>query len=326
MFYARAMSCFALAASIGLAACTDDPTSPVRESVAADYEGRPPIFNRGCNGDNASQLSTTPPTVRQPQLERVIVYGSPVQRPYRGFGDLESYGGVTQTFIYDRNMLDQCSFGTDNTFEVGGAVEDDTLDVPIEAPDGIEQEVWDALTPRVKKQLREAAWYLADHWVPNDIPGLGLITKEARRGLIFAVLARGYMTALERSADRRRETTLWHESSWRRGQPFTYSETLRLDALVLGCSTIIQFRELRSWNVEQAEEYASRVVAAWGADRTQNGANRYLETQLSNLGAIGAQMGRNGDTCAQAARYHFSNRPTDLYDPVQPGGRDEFLF
>jgi len=320
------MSCIALVTTLGIAACTDASTAPKRGDVAADYTERPPIFNSGCNGNNASQLRAFRATFRQPQLQRVIVYGSPVQRPYRGYGDLDSYGGVTNTYVYDRDMLDECSFGTERTFAVVGPVADDTLDVPAEAPEGISQEIWDALTPRVKKQLREAAWYLADHWVPNDIPGIGLITLSARRALIFEALAQGYQRSQGRTPDRRRETVMWHEASFRRGTALNGNESLRIDAILIGCSAALQFRELNSWLPSQAEAYASRVTAAWAADRTQGYANRYLESQLSHLGAIGAALGREGTTCGQAARYHFENRPSDLYDPTQPGSPDEFLF
>lgn len=329
MSFARTMSYIAVAATCSLSACTDDTRSPLDPVVSADWEEwnpRPPAFNQGCNGNNASQLMAFRATFRQPPLQRVLVYGSPVQRPYRGYGDSEMYGGVTQTFTYDRDMLDQCSFGTDKTFEVGGEVADDTLDVPIEAPDGIDQELWNSIPPRVKKQLREAAWYLADHWIPNDIPEVGNVIREVRRGMIFAVLARNYRTSVDQTPDRRRETLLWHEANHRNGRQLNSNELRRVDALLLGCATSMQFRTLNSWLPQTAEEYASRVTAGWAADQTQNGADRYLESQLAALGAIGAQMGREGTSCAQAARYHFQNRPTDLYDPVQPGNPDAFLF
>ena len=104
---------------------------------------------------------------------------------------------------------------------------------------------------------------------------------------------------------------------------------MRVDALLMGCSTIQSFRELQSWNAQQAEDWASRVVAAWASDETQDAALRFLEPQLSRLGAIGAQIGRDGTSCAQGARYHFENRTRDLYDPSQDGsggGYNPFLF
>jgi hypothetical protein len=329
MNLSRIMHSLAAATTLGFAACTDAPTSVLPEPVSADYEGRPPIFNTGCSGNNAFQLRATRvlrATFRQPQLQRVVVYGNPLPRLYRGYGDSESYGGVTATYVYDRDQLDQCSFGAERTFAVDGAVGDDTLDVPAIAPDGIPQDLWDAMTPRVKKQLREAAWYLADHYIPNDIPGVGNVIRETRRGLIFAALARGYQASLDRTPDRRQEALMWHQSTWRGNTALTSSESMRLDALILGCSTALQFRELRSWLPSQAEEWASRMAAAWAADRTQGHADRYLETQLSNLGALGAHMGREGISCGQAARYHFENRPNDLYDPKQPGSPDAFFF
>lgn len=326
MSFTRTMRIIVVAVPVGLAACTSDSVSPVASEASADWQPRPPVFNAGCQGSNAFQLRARRVTFRQPQLQRVLVYGAPMQRPYRGYGDSEMYGGVTQTFTYDRDMLDQCSFGTGQTFQVAGAVTDDTLDVPDTAPDGIAQDLWDAITPRVRKQLREAAWYLADHWVPNDLPGVGSVIRETRRGMIFSALAKGYVNSLQRTPDRRSETLAWHSTSWRNGARLSTPESLRLDALIIGCSTVLQFRELRSWLPSQAEEWASRLAAAWAADRTQGFADRYLESQLARLGAIGAQMGREGTTCGQAARYHFENRPTDLYDPAQPGSPDAFQF
>jgi hypothetical protein len=329
MNFSRIMHSLAAATTLGFAACTDAPTSVLPEPVSADYEGRPPIFNTGCSGNNAFQLRATRvlrATFRQPQLQRVVVYGNPLPRLYRGYGDSESYGGVTATYVYDRDQLDQCSFGAERTFAVDGAVGDDTLDVPAIAPDGIPQDLWDAMTPRVKKQLREAAWYLADHYIPNDIPGVGNVIRETRRGLIFAALARGYQASLDRTPDRRQETLAWVAMPMQGSRALTSSESLRLDALIIGCSTALQFRELNSWLPSQAEEWASRLAASWGADRTQGSADRYLETQLAHLGAIGAQMGREGTSCGQAARYHFENRPNDLFDPKQPGSPDAFFF
>jgi hypothetical protein len=331
MSFARTMSHVALATTLGLAACTDAAKDTLAPEVSADYDEngnwipRPPVFNQGCNGNNSMQLSARPATFRQPQLERVIVYGAPVQRPYRGYGDSEMYAGITQTFTYNRDMLDQCSFGTQNTFQVGGPVEDDTLDAPEVAPEGVDQEVWNSLPPRVRKQLFEAASYLADHYITNDIPEIGSVARGIRTGLIFSALARGFNDSQAQLGDRRRETVMWHETRGTNRQ-LNERELQRIDALLLGCATSTRFRGLRSWLPSTAEEYAARVAAAWAADQTQYGADRYLETQLALLGAIGAQMGREGTSCAQAARYHFENRTKDLYDPTQPGNPNENLF
>jgi hypothetical protein len=329
MSHSRIWSALTLGLVSTLIACSEDP-SRIAGSANADYEGRPPSFNSGCNGVNGSELrGRTPlrPDVASmgdvpPRLEQVIVYGSPIQRPYRGFGSLDSYGGTTQTYIYDRGILDQCSFGTGNTFEVVGPVEDDTLDVPIEAPEGIPQDLWNSLPPRVKKQLREAAWYLADHWIPNDMPELGGLIKEARRAFFFQALANGYNRAQELRADRRRETEMYayyHDSRYR---ALSSTELMRADALILGCLTAMSFREHSSWSGQQAEDWASRVIAGWASDATQSYTLRYLEPQLSRLAALGAQFGREGDSCGAVARYHFENRPSELFDPPPGGGGD----
>ncbi len=326
MSFARTMSYIAVATTLALAACTDETTSPVNQAVSADVDDwnpRPPVFNQGCNGNNASQLRARRVTFRQPPLQRVIVYGSPVQRPYRGYGDSETYGGVTQTFTYDRDMLDQCSFGTDKTFEVGGIVEDDTLEVSDVAPEGVDQEVWNSVTPRVRKQLFEAAKYLAAHYITNDIPEIGQIAEGLRAGAIFAVLAREYNESLASLPDGRTATLFWHHGRPDDGRRVDAKETQRIDALLIGCSASARFRDLESWLPAQAEEWASRLSAAWAADQTQH-ADRYLEPQLTRLGAIGAQLGRRGYSCAQAAQHHFSSRPNDLYEVDPSGGGNQF--
>ena len=327
MSYTRITSAFALAMVMSLPACTDDRSSRLAGPVSPDWEYRPPVFNSGCNGNNASQLRVSSMGDTPQRLQQVIVYGTPVQRPYRGYGAPEMYGAVTQTFIYDRDMLDQCSFGTDNTFNVVGPVADDTLDAPTAAPDGISQDDWNSLPPRVRKQLREAAWYLAEHWVPNDLPEVGGLIKEARRALIFRVLVNGYNRAMDLRADRRRETEMFAYNHDNRFRALTGSESMRADALIIGCLIAQSFRERVSWNGQQAEEWASRVTAGWASDATQAFTLRYLEPQLSRLAAIGAQLGREGDSCGSAARFHFESRPTELFDVPQGGGGDNpFLF
>ena len=335
MSHARNGASMTLATIIALSGCAKDVTAPTNSINDP--------FGSGCNGNGFQlrtaaplgrigsragdvSLSVMPPTGTPQQLQQVIVYGAPVQRPYRGYGDITSYGGVTTTFTYDRNMLDECSFGDGRTGVPVGEVADDTLDVPIEAPDGISQEDWDRVTPRVKRQLREAAWYLAEFWVPNDIPGIGLLTREARRGLIYAALAKGFNLSQELAPDRRRATIEFVARSRNGDRSMSSSESLRLDAFLLGCATAGQFRNLNSWNADQAENWASRVIAGWAADQTQSGDMRYLEPRLSMLGALGAAAGREGTACSQAAENHFMQVRNDLFDAPQGGGRDDTQF
>ena len=335
MSHARSGASMTLATIIALSGCAKDVTAPTNSINDP--------FGSGCNGNGFQlrtvaptgrigsrtgevSLSVMPPTGTPQQLQQVIVYGTPVQRPYRGYGDITSYGGVTTTFTYDRNLLDECSFGDGRTGVPVGEVADDTLDVPIEAPDGISQEDWDRVTPRVKRQLREAAWYLAEFWVPNDIPGIGLLTREARRGLIYAALAKGFNQSQEQAPDRRRATVDFEAQNRRSTRGLSQTETLRLDAFLLGCSTASQFRNLNSWNADQAESWASRVVSGWAADQTEPGNLRYLEPRLSLLGALGAAAGREGSSCSQAAVNHFQQVTNDLYDPSQGSGDNGTQF
>ena len=323
----------ALALTAVLAGCGDEPTSHIAGAINADLRHVQPSFNEGCGFDGRQLRDPSTGSEQSPgasglvsmngvpgRLQEVIVYGTPLQRPGRGYGSLDSYGGITRTFIYDRYALGECSYPSGNTFTVIGPVDDDTLDVPIEAPDGISQDLWSSLPPAVKKQLREAAWYLADHYVPNDVPGYGELVKDARRGLFFQVLANGYRRAQDLTPGRRRETEMFEAYTRRNRYGLTRNETLRADALLMGCMTVQSFRELRSFTGEQAETWATRVITAWAADATRDYTMRFLEPQLSRLGAIGAQLGREGDSCGSAARYHFENRPTELYDPTPNGG------
>ena len=326
MSHARIWSAITMVMATTLIGCGEDPANRIAGSAAADYKGRAPMLDGGCNGVDGSQLKISSMGDLPQRLEQVVVYGNPVSRSNRGYGDLSSYGAVTNVFIYDRDALDQCSFGAENTFSMIGPVADDTLDAPIEAPDGIPQDIWNELTPRVKKQLREAAWYLAEHWIPNDLPGIGDVIRETRRGMIFAALAKGYFAAQDQRVDRRRATEMFERSNRGNARGLSENELLRVDALTLGCMTVQSFRALRSWNAQQAEEWASRVTSAWASDATQDYTRRYLEPQLARLAAIGAQMGREGDTCSEAARYHFENRTSELYDPSQGDGGNPFLF
>lgn len=330
----------AMALTTALIACRDDPTSRISGSTSLEYGDRPPVFNAGCNGVGGSQLrasssgsstqipgGTTAFGERPQRLEQVIVYGNPVQRPRGGYGAPGTYGGVTQTFIYDRDALDQCSFGTDNTFSVVGPVADDTLDVPEIAPDSIPQDVWNSLPPAVKKQLREAAWYLADHFIPNDMPIFGPLVKDYRRAFYFQKLVEGYNRAMDLKGDRRAETAAFAYTYNSRYHNLSREETLRADALIIGCLTATSFRTQLGWIGQEATDYASRVTAGWASEATQDYTLRYLEPQLAMLGAIGAQFGREGDSCGSVARYHFEQRPNDLFDPAQGGGgTNPFLF
>lgn len=341
MSHTRIRVATAMILATSLIACGEDPTSRIAGSASPTYNEQPPVFNTGCNGVNGSQLrasssgGSTEGSLggltafgdRPQRLEQVIVYGNPVQRPRGGYGAPGTYGGVTQTFIYDRNALDQCSFGTDNTFSVVGPVADDTLDVPVVAPDSIPQDVWNSLPPAVKKQLREAAWYLADHFLPNDMEEFGIIVKMSRRAYYFMKLVDGYNKAMELRSDRRVETRAFALSYNSRNRDLNERETLRADALIIGCLTATSFRTALGWTGQQAEDWASRITAAWASEATQSYSLRYLEPQLSMLGAIGAQFGREGDSCGSAARYHFENRPNDLFDPEQGGdGDNPFQF
>ena len=330
MSHARGWASMTLATIIVLTGCAKDVTAPATTDI--DYP-----FESGCNGSGIQlrtvaplgrvgsltgevSLSVMPPGVPQ-QLQQVVVYGAPVQRAERGgYGSAGSYGDVTTVFTYDRSILDECYLGQGRSAVAVGEVSDDTLGVPIEAPDGISQEDWDRVTPRVKRQLREAAYYLADYWVPNDIPGIGLVTREARRALIYAALAKGFNLSQEQAPDRRQATLNFVAQRRGGSRDLSNSESLRLDAFLLGCATAGQFRQLNSWNADQAETWASRVVAGWAGDQTQSGDMRYLEPRLSLLGALGAAAGREGTSCAQAAENHFSQVSNDLFDASQ-GGR-----
>ena len=333
MSHARGWASMTLATTIALSGCARDVTAPPR----ADIGDNP--FESECNmggfqfrtavplGKDAPLASVVPHGgavqfgyIPPQHLQQVIVYGTPVQRPYRGYGDPGSYGGITTTYTYDRDILDQCAFGAGTSFVPVGEVREDTLDVPIDPPDGIPEDVWRSIPPRVKKQLREAANYLADHWIPNDLPILGSEIREIRRGMIFAALAKGYFTSLDATPDRRRETIAFYNDRRQTDRGLTNNETLRLDAFLLGCSTAAQFRNLDSWNASTAEDWASRVVAGWAGDQTEDYALRYLEPQLSYLGALGAANGRIGNSCGQAAHEHFLSRPADLTDAPQNRG------
>lgn len=326
----------ALGTACALIGCSEQSTERIAGNVD-DWNWRPPVFNSGCNGFNGSQLRVSLDGLRGlaarasafggPQrLERVVVYGTPVQRPSRGYGDLATYGGMTNVFIYDRNILDQCTFGDGRPYTVVGPEADDTLDVISEPPEGVEQATWEAITPRVRKQLRVAAWYLADHWIPNDLPGIGLLTLQARRGLIFQSLANAYQHALSVAPDRRQETVMFMQSQ--RGSTYRFSdqELLRIDALLIGCATSQKFRAMDSWNASQAQDYASRVAAGWAADQTQSAGKYWMEPQLTRLGALGAELGREGNSCGQAARYHFENTTRDLFDSPSGGGNEDNQF
>ncbi|MBC7841831.1 MAG: hypothetical protein H7099_05950 [Gemmatimonadaceae bacterium] len=341
MSHTRIRVAAAMILATSVVACGDDSTSRIAGATSPDYEGRPPVFNAGCNGVNGSQLRVlssggstqlAPGGIvafgeRPQRLEQVIVYGNPIERPRGGYGAPGTYGGTTQTFIYDRNALDQCSFGTDNTFSLVGPVADDTLDVPIIAPDSIPQELWNSLPPAVKKQLREAAWYLADHFIPNDMPMWGPLVRDYRRAFYFQKLAEGYDRAMDLRLDRRRETAAFAYTYNSRYRDLSREETLRADALIIGCLTATSFRTQLGWLGQEAEDYASRVTAGWASEATKDYALRYLEPQLSMLGAIGADFGREGHSCGSAARYHFEKRPNDLFDPSQGGGGgNPFLF
>jgi len=326
----------ALGTACALIGCSEQPAEQIAGNVD-EWTWRPPVFNSGCNGINGSQLRGSLDGLRgqterasafggSPRLERVVVYGTPVQRPYRGFGDQATYGGVTNVFIYDRNILEQCTFGDGLPYTVVGPEADDTLDVISEPPEGVEQALWESISPRVRKQLRVAAWYLADHWIPNDMPGIGMVTLQVRRGLIFQALANGYRHAQAVAPDRRRETEMFIHM--RRGDNYriTESELLRMDAFLIGCSTSQSFRAMSSWTAGQAQDYASRVAAGWASDKTQSAGKYWMEPQLSRLGALGAQLGREGYSCGQAARYHFENTSRDLYDPSSGAGNEGNQF
>ena len=328
MSHAQGWASMTLAAIITLGGCATDATAP----ATPNYGGYDPTcFGNGTNvrvavpagaigrGNSGLSLSTMPPGTTH-QLEQVIVYGSPVQRPYRGYGDITTYGGITTTYTYNRDELDPCAFGDGRTGVPVGAVVDDTLDAPIEKPEDFSDDEWNAIPPRVKRQLREAAWYLAEYWVPNDIPGIGLLSREVRRGLIFKALLNRFNESEAQTPDRRRATLSLVATTYGNSSLLSRHETLRLDAFLLGCATASQFRSLDSWNPEQAENWASRVVAAWAADQTEGGDMRYLEPRMSLLGALGAAAGREGSSCAQAAENHFRQVPNDLYDASRGGG------
>lgn len=330
---------FALATACVLIGCAEQGTEGT-ERIAGSMgvlPNRSSSFVSGCNGFDGSQLRASVPglgdmTVRSssfgrpPQLERVVVYGTPVQRPSRGYGDLSTYGGMTNVFIYDRNILDQCTFGDGLPYTVVGPVADDTMDVISEPPEGVTQELWNSIPPRVRKQLRVAAWYLADHWIPNDIPGIGLLTLQARRGLIFQALANRFQEAESNAPDRRRETIMFMLPQRPSQFQLSDQELLRVDAFLIGCSMAQTFRGMESWTAGQAEEYAARVAAGWASDKTQSAGKYWMEPQLSRLGALGATLGREGNSCGQAARYHFENASRDLFDPSSGGGNDSNLL
>ena len=328
MSHARGLASMTLAAIITLGGCATDATAP----ATPNYGGYDPTcFGNGTNvrvavpagaigrGNSGLSLSTMPPGTTH-QLEQVIVYGSPVQRPYRGYGDITTYGGITTTYTYNRDELDLCSFGDGRTGVPVGVVQDDTLDVPIDPPEGISPDDWARVPPRVKRQLLEAASQLADQFLLNDIPEVGVFSRETRKAYFYAVLSKAYERSEAQLPDRRTGAVDLIRSSRPSDYVISPAEYLRMDAFLLGCATAALFSQFTSWNGSQAVDWASRVTSAWAAERTNYGAYSYLEPQLGMLGALGATAGREGSSCGPTAVNHFRQKPNDLFDTGRGNG------
>jgi hypothetical protein len=102
-------------------------------------------------------LTTPPPGSEPHQLGTVVVYGSPVQRPNRGYGGAGTYGGVTTVYTYDRDLLAECSFGTDRTFEDLGPVEPPPSPLPIDMRPGIDTVLWAQLSEPERRTIDRLA-------------------------------------------------------------------------------------------------------------------------------------------------------------------------
>ena len=131
-------------------------------------------------GGTAS-LTTPPPGTQPQQLGTVVVYGNPVQRPYRGYGDISSYGGITTVYTYDRNVLNECSFGTDRSYQDLGPAEPEPSPTPIDMRSGVDTLLWSQLTESERRALDG----IAEMFTPPNLADAFPLARDFRVGSTF---------------------------------------------------------------------------------------------------------------------------------------------
>jgi hypothetical protein len=300
------------------AGCTHD--TPTGIAVNADVASLPFVTPQGatsCNG-GYGQLSARPFSVpdRIPQLERVVVYGSPVQRPYRGYGDISTYGGVTNVYTYDRDVLDECSFGTDRTFEVVGPVDPPVGPDSLPMREGVDTALWRQLTDAERRSLDK----LAELLTPSSLADL--VMRGFRVARTFNKLADLYIKAQTDAPFERLPTQLL-KGSRTNDSNLELDQRLRLDAFTIGCNLMGSYgHEWSDWPGNELADHARQTMSAWAARQGSLWGDRQLANQLALLGSFGVDVGGSNIDCGSAARNHFEQRFRDLI-PSGSGGGDQ---
>lgn len=310
---------------LSAAGCADGTLSPTGPTgVSADILSLPfgpPQTSNNCNG-GWGQLSARPFSVpdRIPQLERVVVYGSPVQRPYRGYGDHSTYGGVTNVYTYDRNVLNECSFGTDRTFEVQGPVEPEASAEPLPLRAGVDTALWNQLTEAERVSLDK----LADLLTPMSFADV--VMRSFRVAQTFNKVAEVYTRARSAAPLERLPTQMVKRFRSVDGE-LNEMQRLRVDAFTTGCNLIAGYARLDpTWPIGELADHARRTMAAWAARQANVMGDRRISNELANLASLGVEVGQQYDECGRAAGNHFEQRFQDLIPPGTGDGDFGTLF
>lgn len=301
-------------------ACASERDSLTAPSVALDA-----VSLNECNGGwgqlsagagAISSLTTPPPNSPPQQLGTVVVYGSPVQRPYRGFGEHSTYGGVTTVYTYDRNVLDECAFGTDRSFEDLGPREPEPSPTPIDMRAGIDTVLWSQLS----ESERRAVDRIADQFTPPSLVDASSVVRDFRVANTFNKVAALYLKARQDAAYERLPTEMLRLN--RTGDAtLSAREQLRLDAFTIGCNVLNGFyRFSPSWPIDELVDGAKRTMAAWAARQAAFMADARFSNELANLAALGVDVGVQFDECGTAAANHFEQRFRDLVPQGSGGG------
>jgi hypothetical protein len=217
-------------------------------------------------------------------------------------------------------VLDECSFGTDRTFEVVGPVDPPVGPDSLPMREGVDTALWRQLTEAERRSLDK----LADLLTPMSLADL--VARGFRVARTFNKLADLYIKAQTDAPFERLPTQLL-KGSRTNDSDLTLLQRLRVDAFTIGCNLMSSYdRQWSDWPDNELADHARRTMAAWASRYGSLWGNRQLSNELSMLGSSGVDVGGIATDCGSAARNHFEQRFQDLIPPGSDGGNQGNQF
>jgi hypothetical protein len=136
----------------------------------------------------------------------------------------------------------------------------------------------------------------------------------------FNKVAAVYLKARQDASRERLPTELLRSSRTGNGE-LSIREQLRLDAFTIGGNVLNGLHEYSPlWPIDELMDGAKRTMAAWSARQASFMGDARFSNELSNLAALGVEVGVQFDECGTAAANHFEQRFQDLVPQSEGGG------